>query len=61
MRKLKNRVPSIATCLKTVYNGFTYTHTVVLFENTYLYIHVLNKNENIINTGYWVLPENGKK
>ena len=37
-------------------------HNVVLFENPYFYYtliaHVLYKNENIINAGYWVLFEN---
>ena len=38
-----------------------YTHTVVLFENLYFYYTLIartNKNENIINAGYWVLFEN---
>ena len=26
-----------------------------------MYFYVLNKNENIINAGYWVLSENRKK
>ena len=34
-------------------------NTGLLFENMFL-LHVLNKNENIINAGYWVLSENRK-
>ena len=32
-----------------------YAYCIVLFENMYFYCQT-NKNENIINTGYWVLP-----
>ena len=35
-------------------------NTGLLFENQCILLHVLNKRENIIYAGYWVLSENGK-
>ena len=37
-----------------------YRHIVVLFEKYIFLSHVLNKNEKLINAGYWVLSENPK-
>ena len=36
-----------------------YAHPSILRKYVFLF-HVLNKNENIINAGYWVLSENRK-
>ena len=49
---------------KTVYNELGVLHRVPMpqycfIKNVFL-LHVLNKNENIINAGYCVLSENRK-
>ena len=35
-------------------------YIVVLFEKYVFLLHMLNKDENIINVGSWVLSENRK-
>ena len=54
---LRNRACSITTCL---FHSETTTHWYITWKYVFLF-HVLNKNQNnIINTGYWVLSENRK-
>ena len=36
-----------------------YTNRNIVLEYVFL-LHILNKNKNIINAGYWVLSENRK-
>ena len=36
-----------------------YAHRSIVWKYVFL-LHVLNKNENIINAGYWVLSEIAK-
>ena len=49
-------VCSITTCLL---HSETMKYWFIV-ENMYFLLHVLNKNENIIDAGYWVLSENHK-
>ena len=60
---LRNGVCSITTCLlRSETNRYTmkyWFYGSIVWKYVFL-LHVLNKNENIINAGYWVLCENRK-
>ena len=51
----RNRVCSITTCLfHSETKRYTTKYWFIVWKYVFL-LHVLNKNENIINAGYWVL------
>ena len=47
------------SCLFNQNLSKTTEYWFIVWKNVFL-LHVLNKNENIINVGYWVLSENRK-
>ena len=47
------------SCLFNQNLSKTTKYWFIVWKNVFL-LHVLNKNENIINVGYWVLSENRK-
>ena len=53
---LRNRVCSVTTCL---FHSETTKYWCVAWKYVFL-LDVLNKKENIINAGYWVLSKNLK-
>ena len=58
---LRKSVCSITTSHFYKYQNCIQRNIGLLFENNVFLLHVLNKNENIINAGYWLLSENRKK
>ena len=54
---VRNRACSITTCL---FHSEMTTYWYITWKYVYFLFHVLSKNENIINAGYWVLSENRK-
>ena len=66
----KNKFPQIKITAKffprkftpevnTVFSNWDWRTLSIVWKYVFL-LHVLNKNENIINAGYWVLSENRK-
>ena len=53
---LRNRFCSITTCL---FHSETTKYWFIVWKYAFL-LHTLNKNENVINAGYWVPSENRK-
>ena len=37
------------------YIGYAYRSIIVFFCFLFFFLHVINKNENIINAGYWLI------
>ena len=57
---IRNRVCLITTCpFHTETQRYTTQYWFVWKYHVFL-LHVLNKNENINNAGYWVISENRK-